>query len=149
MGGNLEYWLYLIIAPLLGGVLAAAGFIAAKKPSAGELIGKLVPYQAFVGVGMMVVFVLMAIDGFIGASFDMLDFKALIGLVWIGTVFSNLLVGFLLGFGLVAQWIPGEGSVETKALEIQKKLINVQVPLGFVALVCAFMNLVFKFKYFS
>ena len=68
--------------------------------------------------------------------------------MWIGTWFSLVTVGFLLGFGLIAQWIPGEGSAETKALEIQQKLIKWQVPLGMVSLVCGFLNIVIKFKYF-
>ena len=40
----------LVIA---GGILAAAGLIISKKPDAKQLIDKLVPYQAFIGVAMV------------------------------------------------------------------------------------------------
>jgi len=41
------------IAVLLGGVLAISGLIIAKKPDAKQLIDKLSPYQAMIGVAMV------------------------------------------------------------------------------------------------
>src|SRR5574342_1182562 len=38
---------------IVGGILAASGFIISKKPNAKELIDKLVPYQGWVGVVML------------------------------------------------------------------------------------------------
>ena len=39
---------------ILGGVLGCAGLIVAKKPDAKELIGKLQPFQAVIGVALLV-----------------------------------------------------------------------------------------------
>lgn len=147
MFSGLEYWLYLVIAPMLGGMLAASGFIVSKSPQAGELIKKLSPFQAIIGVALMIVFVLLLIDDFLTVAGFIMEFKALIGITWYVTFFSLPVVGFLLGMGLIAEWIPGEGKAETKALELQRKLIKWQVPIGLVALTCGVLNLLFRFIY--
>jgi hypothetical protein len=46
-------------------------------------------------------------------------------------VASELLVGFLLSFGLIAKYM---GGAAEKGAEIQKKLLGVEVPLGFLSI---------------
>ena len=68
------------------------------------------------------------------------------GLVMLSMMVSEVLVGFLLGFGQIAKWIPGETPAEQKAEEVQQKLIKFQTPLGALAIGTAIMALLYQFK---
>jgi hypothetical protein len=60
-------------------------------------------------------------------------------------VCSEIILGFLLGFGLIAKWIPGESGAETKGLEIQKKLLGYSLPIGVIGLVSGLITLYYYF----
>src|SRR5688500_18694499 len=103
------------IAVIIGGILAASGWIVSKKPNAKELIDKIVPFQGFIGVGLLAwgIYDLIRTVEFWG---PFLKHAMMLGIALIGYVLSEIVLGFLLGFGLIAKWIPGEGAAETKAL---------------------------------
>lgn len=139
-------WLvWFVVFPIVGGIIAASAFIVAKKPDAKELLGKLAPYQGFIGVAMFA-------DGIYNAL-DIPDFIKMIGtLPFIAiscliTIFSLLVVGFLLGFALIAKWIPGEGAAEQKGAALQQKLAVYSAPLGFVSIIAGVLMLVLYLKY--
>ncbi len=138
-------WIHLS-ALLVGGVLATASFIVSKKPDAERLIGKIRPYQGFVGVGLLAMGVWLIVDGALGVGVDRMSFNVLQGLTLISFVVCELLLGFLLGMPLIAQWIPGESSAETKALELSKKLGVYQVTIGFVAIATVLIWLLYRFQ---
>jgi hypothetical protein len=138
-------WLH-VTGLIVGGVLAAASFIVSKKPDAEKLIGKIRPYQGFVGVALLALGVFSIIDGALGAAFDILSVKVLLGLTILSIVVCELLLGFLLGMPLIARWIPGESSAETRALELNKKLGVYQVTIGFVALATVLLWLLYRFE---
>lgn len=133
------YWIFGIIAPFVGGSIAASGFIVARKPDAADLLKKLAPYQGGIGVAMLAtgVWSLLKNLGSLGTLLSSLS-----GMVFLATLFLLVLVGFLLGFGLIASWIPGEGEAEQKGVEMQKKLANYSAPLGLAAMGCAVFNLI-------
>ncbi len=131
------------ITLFLGGVLAASGFITAKKPEAEEFIGKLRPYQGAVGVTLLVIGVLFLLQGGLTGGFRVMRFSSLLGLTMITTVVAELVLGFILGFGLIAEWIPGEGPFEKKCFEIQAKLTAFQNPIGLVAIVASVLQLLY------
>ena len=128
------YWIQYVIVPIIGGILAASGFIIAKKPEAEKLINMLSPYKGFIGVGMLGLGIWNAIDFLpdVGAVFK---FNKLWGISALATIFSLITVGFVLGAGTIAGWIPGEGAAEKKGMEFQKKLLAYEVTLGFIAIV--------------
>src|SRR5689334_5687670 len=101
-------WLH-IVALLVGGALAAATALS-RKPQAADLIGKLTPYQAGIGVALLVLGVVSLLDGVFTAGLRLLDFSPLLGATLISSVVCELLIGFLLGFGLIAKWIGTTGS---------------------------------------
>ena len=136
------FWLHFA-ALVCGGALAASGFIVARKPEAKELLGKLAPYQGGIGVAMLVAGVLNTVDGALGGSLKIMEFSMLLGLTILSTVVCELLVGFLLGFGLIAAWIPGEGAAEVKMLSLQKKLAAISAPLGLVAMGTGVLSLLY------
>jgi hypothetical protein len=127
-------WLHLILL-ILGGILAASAFIVAKKPNAKQTIDKLVPFQAFIGVGLLVMSILTWLDIGIINIFRLLKYWPLGGIAAIGGVFSGILLGALFGMPQIAKWIPGESSAETKALELSKKVAPIQMIVGVIALV--------------
>lgn len=138
-------WIHLS-ALLVGGILAAASFIVSKKPDAEKLIGKIRPYQGFVGVGLLAMGVWNIVDGALGVGFHLMKFKVLLGLTLISFVMCELLLGFLLGMPLIAKWIPGESDAETKAVELSKKLGVYQVTIGFVAIATVLLWLLYRFR---
>lgn len=127
-----EYWITYVIVPFIGGIMAASAVIVAKKPEAEKLIGVLSPYKGFIGVGMLGLGIWKAIDFLPDVSL-ILKFSKLWGISGIAIIFSLITVGFILGAGTIAGWIPGEGAAEKKGMEFQKKLLPYEATLGFVA----------------
>jgi len=127
-------WIHLILL-ILSGILAASAYIVAKKPDAKQMIDKLVPFQAFIGVGLLVMSILVWLDIGVINLFRMLKYWPLGGIAAIGGVFSGILLGALFGMPQIAKWIPGESSAEAKALELSKKVAPIQMMVGTIALV--------------
>lgn len=138
-------WLYYIIAPIVGGLIAASGFIVKKAPDAQKLVNKLLPYKAFIGVGLLVLGVFNLIDniGHLSAFFKV---SFLFGLAILLTIAAELLLGFLLGMPQIAKWVPGDSAPEQKALEVQKKLVNFEIPIGFIGIAAGVLMLLYKLK---
>ena len=134
-------WLiYFSIIPILGGLLAASGFILSKRPDAKHLLDKISPYQGFIGLAMFG-------DGLynITALMHLSWFTGLGKIMVIVLVPSLILVGFLLGFSLAAKYLfRGGGGVaaQQKAADIQKKLAAYSAPLGFASIIGGVLYLV-------
>jgi hypothetical protein len=137
------------IALIVAGVLAASGFIISKSPNAKQLIDKLVPFQGFLGVGLLVwgvidvIRILPHIDEInaIGSHYTFYPIA-----VWVGLA-SEILLGFLLGMPLIAKFIPGESAAEQRAMDMQKKIVPYQTLLGFVGIGVAIVLLYYYFKF--
>lgn len=136
-------WLQLILL-ILAGILAVSSFIVAKKPDAKAMIDKLVPFQAFIGVGLLVISIVNWVRIGIAVPFQLMKFWALGGITLIAAIFSGILLGFLFGMPQIAKWIPGESSAEAKAVELSKKIAPIQMIVGVVALVAGFLFLLME-----
>lgn len=124
------------IAVIVASLIALSSFIIAKKPEAKQLFEKIQPYQGFLGVGLLAwgVYDLIRMLEFFG---PFLKYDMVFGICAIAYVASEILLGFILGFGLIATWIPGEGAAEKKGVEIHKKLLGFSLPIGIIGLVSA------------
>lgn len=134
------------IQPLLvivGGILAISALIVAKKPEAKQLIDKLTPYQAVIGVVLLVWGVISLLRGLKGISFA---FKMIPGftLVALAMIASSILLGFMFGMPQIAKWAPGQSNAEAKALELSRKLAPYQVVLGLIGLGSALIYIVVR-----
>jgi len=131
-----------IILGLLGGVLAAAAMIIAKKPDAKQYIDKLAAYQAFIGVGLIA---LSLINFLRYLKYLSVIFKvvALFGAAFLAMVGTGILLGALFGMPQIAKWIPGESSAEQKAVELSKKVVPYQVMLGIILAVSSLVVLLY------
>jgi hypothetical protein len=130
---------------ILGGILAVSGLIIANKPDAKQIIDKLTPYQALIGVAMIALSVI-SFFRLLGVLTDMFKLNFMWGLgVWcmIGT---GVALGALFGMPQIVKWIPGESSAEQKAMEFSQKVAPFQVLLGLVALAGGLIVLLFNLK---
>ena len=128
---------------ILGGILAVSGLIVAKKPNAKDLIDKLVPYQAIIGIALLA-FGLVNLLRLFGHVFDIL--RSFPGVVTITMIVTSILLGFMFGMPQIAKWIPGEGGAEQKGMELSKKLGPYQVIIGLVGLASALLWLLYYFR---
>ena len=134
---------------IVAGILAISGLIISKKPEAKALIDKIVPFQGFIGVGLIALAVI-----FLFGWMSKMDVLSKVGdhygqlfplTIYIGTVVAAGL-GFLFGMPLIAKWIPGETPAEQKAIEMQKKLAAFSTIVGIVGLVFGVLMIYYRFK---
>lgn len=146
------------IGPLLvivAALVALSGFIISKKPELKGTFEKIAPYQGFLGVGLLAwgiydlyhnVIQTFAFDksrwGLIMNGVGGVGGDKLAGIALIGYIISEILLGFMLGFGLIATWIPGESGAEKGAVKVQKTLLGFALPIGLVGLICAILWLI-------
>lgn len=135
---------------IVAGILAVSGLIISKKPEAKQLIDKLVPFQGFIGVGLLALGVIFLL-GWIGKMDRISDVGKLWGafpfVIYLGTA-AAIALGFLFGMPLIAKWIPGETPAEQKAMEMQKKIAGFSTVIGILGLLFGLMMLYYRFKSF-
>ncbi|HEU4731931.1 MAG TPA: hypothetical protein VFT22_28745, partial [Kofleriaceae bacterium] len=118
-----------VLLLITGGILAVSGLIVAKQPNAKEVIDKLVPYQAIIGVAMLG-FGLVNLLRTLGVLFTWIRISPLFGVAWLAVLVVSILLGFLFGMSQLAKWMPGTGAAEQKGMELVQKLAPYQVILG-------------------
>jgi hypothetical protein len=122
-----------LVGLIVAGILALSGFIVAKKPDAKALIDKLVPFQAFVGVGLLVLGVLYLLTN--GIDFiKAMSAAPLPAIIALAGIVSGIVLGALFGMPQIAKWIPGESNAEQKAVELSQKAAPYQMLFGVIAL---------------
>ena len=114
-----------------------------------QLFEKIAPYQGFLGVallfwGLYDLYRWMIQDTGLGKSaFSIfLEFDKVLAFSGLAYLISEVIIGFILGFGLIASWIPGEGGAEKKGLAIQKKLLTFSLPIGIIGMISAVIVLI-------
>jgi hypothetical protein len=131
---------------IAGGILAVSSLIVAKKPDAQKLIDKLVPYQAIIGVALLVLGILNLIRMLGNHWFDILRIVPLFGLTYLAMCVTSILLGLLFGMPQIAKWLPGEGPAEQKGMELSKKLAPYQILIGIVGLIAALLMILYRLR---
>jgi hypothetical protein len=128
----------MILIPILlilGGVLAASSLIVQKQPNAREMIAKLVPFQGILGIILLVwgLFALLFwVLPYLGA---MMQGSAMYGLIALLSVVVTIALGFLLGYGLITQYVLSKNADAARSGEaVHMKLARIQVPLGLIGI---------------
>lgn len=128
---------YVLFALLLivAGILAAAALIIKNQPNARDLIAKLVPFQGVIGVVLMIWALVILLFDFLPNISYLLQgssFRTLLGLV---TLLVSIALGFLLGYGLIAQYALNKNAGAASSGEAARlKLASMQGPLGLVGI---------------
>ena len=115
------------ILTIVGGVLTASPLIVSRKPNAKEIFARIAPYQGFLGVGIFALGVLWLVRWLPNLS---LSLTSLQGAIVLGMIVANILVGFLLGFGLLSRVLAKNATAQEKSKELIAKLTKFQIPLG-------------------
>ena len=121
--------LYTILS-IVGGLIAASSLILAKQPNAKEIFQRVAPYQGFLGIGMLVAGALwlLQILPHVGSWLSTAPLRTGITL---GALSCTVLVGFLLGYSLLAKFVLSKNeAAKEKGARLQVKLATVQAPLG-------------------
>src|SRR5258706_14920780 len=92
---------------ILAGILAISGLILAKKPDAKPMIDKLVPFQALIGIAVLVLGLANLIRSLDGLM-NMFHYAAFYGSAERGRLDPSRLLGFLFGMTQFAKRISGE-----------------------------------------
>lgn len=136
------------IVAILGGILAASAMILARKPDAKQLIDKLTPYQALIGVGMIALGVINFLR-VLGYLTDVFKVNLMLASALLALILTSVALGGLFGMPQIVKWIPGESSAEQKALDLTRKVGPYQGILGLIAIVASLMTLLYQFKILS
>ena len=129
---------------IAGGILAASGFIIKRKPNAQQLIDKLAPYQGWIGMLMFGWGVWETIHSVLGVS--LLSSHPLTWTFWTMSGVADLLVGFLLGFGLITHYALSKNpTAMARGQQIRTKLVGIQAPLGAFAVIMGTLYLAWMY----
>jgi len=119
-------WLALL------GVLAASNLIIAKKPDAAQLIGKIAPYQGWIGA----VSAVWGVFGILGCVSHVGWMGSSLALYWLSWLADSVLLtclGLLLGVGVFKSFIKSEAA-HAKLDKLIARLAPYQGKLGLIAI---------------
>lgn len=129
---------------IAGGILAASGFIIKRSPNAQQLIDKMAPYQGWIGLVMFGWGIWETLHVVLGMA--LLASHPLAWIFWLLTGLADLLVGFLLGFGLITTYaLSKNAAAMQRGSQIRSKLVGIQAPLGLLAIVMGALYIVFLY----
>jgi len=132
---------------ILAGILACSALIIAKSPQAKDLIGKIAPYQAMMGVtlfgfGIYNFFIWVGI----GTMVKLLTASPLFGVVAWVSLGCSMILGFVFGLPLIAKWAGGSGGqAAARGEAFAKKVAPFQTLLGVLAIVSGFLLSLYQF----
>ncbi len=118
---------------VIAGFLASSNFVIERLPNAKEWLIKILPYQVIIGLVAFIFSVLKFLELFNSKDSFFTNFLVLI------CCCSTAIVGFLLGFPMVQQWITSDENSKQKAGQLRKKLLPYQVLAGLVSLICGIL----------
>jgi hypothetical protein len=129
---------------IAGGLLAASNLIVSRMANAQVVIDKLTPYQGWIGIVMFFWGIWETISAVTGIG--LLAVAPLTWVFWLGVAIADLVVGFLLGFGLITKYAlsKNETAME-KGAQIRAKLAPLSGVFGIFAIVMGVLYLVWLY----
>jgi len=125
---------------ILGGILAASGLILAKKPDAKELIGKIQPYQATIGIILLVWGLYNMIRIGPGLMIQFVKIVPVMGITIWAMLICSILLGILFGMPMLAKLSAGGAA---KGEELGKKMAPFQALIGLVSIGAGLLGILF------
>jgi heme A synthase len=131
------------ILVIFGSILAASALIVAKRPDARQTIDKLVPFQAVIGVAMVIAGLIqfLRLLPYLNNNFKENMIQGAAALAMVGT---SVVLGALLGMPQILKWVPNPQAQE-KAQQVAAQIAPFQVLLGLVGILASLIYLLYRF----
>jgi hypothetical protein len=133
-----EYLFALLL--IAAGLLGASALIVAKKPNAAGLINTLVPFQALIGAGTLVLGIVELLRLGPKNLLDTMRFVPVMGGAFLGGIVTGILLGFMFAIPLMARL----GAGQQRAAEVAAKIAPWQLLIGGVAVIAGVLILLFR-----
>jgi hypothetical protein len=116
---------------IVAGILAASSLVIKKLPDSANIIQKIKPYEAGIGAAALA----MGLMTIFSVGRVMRQGILVVGMTW-GCIASCIIMGFLLGYPLLQEWLLDELSEEAKAKSEQmyERLTPYKVTAGLVGI---------------
>lgn len=123
--------LLLPLIAIVTGMLAAASVVIKKSPDAASLIKKIKPYEAFIGAASLIMGILSLLN--VTTYFR---YSFIYGSISSACIASCIIMGFLLGYPVIQDFLLDELSEEARAKsnEIYERLTPYKITSGLVAM---------------
>lgn len=131
---------------IAGGLLAASALIVARKPNAKDLLNKLTPYTGWIGIVMFFwgVYGVINVIRFLGVLIHAPIFFIFV----LAVTISDLVVGFLLGFGLITKYtLNGNATARARGDQLRARLVPYQATFGLISIVSGVLYIVWSFMH--
>ena len=129
---------------IAGGILAASALIIARKPNAKDLIDKITPYQGWIGIVMFFWGVWAVLDCV--RFMSLLSARPLFWIFWLASGVADLVVGFLLGFGLISKYaLSRNAAAMARGQKLRVKLAAYQGVFGLFAVAMGSLYIVWLY----
>jgi hypothetical protein len=131
--------LFLIVV----GALAAYPKVIQTWPSGKDLIDKLLPYQGVIGIVVLVWGVVGVFTLLFSHMQVMLTYSPVRWLIWMAAYVDAVLLGLLLGYVLIAQYVLASNlDLQRRAEVIRAKLTPRQISLGIAGIVLGVLGFI-------
>ncbi|WP_392565405.1 hypothetical protein RHO15_07330 [Utexia brackfieldae] len=125
---------------IISGCLAIPSLIIAKKPDAKSVLDKIVPYQGWIGLIMLIwgIWSLISVLGYASGNRYMI-----IWILMFITAIVEILLGFILSFNLLNKYLLSKNDTsQEKGQQFLAKLLPLQGKLGIAAIILGIVILV-------
>lgn len=134
----MEYLFAILL--VCAGLLGASGLIVAKKPNAARIIDSLLPFQALIGAGTLVLGIVLVAKWGPKALLDITRTFPMMGASMLGGVICGILLGFMFAIPLMGRL----GAGQQRAAELAEKIAPWQLLIGIVAIAAGVLLLLFR-----
>jgi hypothetical protein len=133
---------------ILGGILALSGVILMRRPDLKPKIDALVPFQALIGVGLVVLGIVnfLRIVGDLATSMKLNQIATAATLAMLA---ASILLGLLFGWPLIARAIPDTSPAKQKAANFTAQIAPFQVLIGAIGIVATILYLLYRYNVIS
>ena len=136
---GLLFALLLIVA----GILAASALIIKNQPNARDLIAKLVPFQGIIGIVLLLFGIYWLLFWILPYLGGIMRYAPITGLMALVACLVAIGLGFLLGYGLISQYLLSKNADAARSGEAMRlKLAGIQGPIGLVAIILGIWMLI-------
>lgn len=132
---------YLFALMLIAaGILGASGLIVAKKPNAARIVDALLPFQALIGGGTLVLAIVALLRWGPKAVVESMKAFPFMGAAMLAGVVSGIMLGIMFAVPLMGRL----GAGQQRAAELAEKIAPWQLLIGLVAMAAGLFLILFR-----